>query len=159
MSESPVAEYIAALLASERLGRQVCHHRLLPGREAACAQPRRPWPAAIREVLAARGIDALYSHQALAADLVRAGRHVVVATPTASGKTFAFQLPIIEAVLQNPDSRAIAVYPLKALAQDQLRGFTELTDSLPAKIRPTAAIYDGDTKPSQRAAKNRPTCS
>jgi len=151
MSESPVAEYIAALLASERLGRQVCHHRLLPGREAACAQPRRPWPAAIREVLAARGIDALYSHQALAADLVRAGRHVVVATPTASGKTFAFQLPIIEAVLQNPDSRAIAVYPLKALAQDQLRGFTELTDSLPAKIRPTAAIYDGDTKPSQRA--------
>ncbi|HWR03232.1 MAG TPA: DEAD/DEAH box helicase [Humidesulfovibrio sp.] len=149
-----VAEYISALLASERLGRQVCHHRLLPGREAGFAEPRRPWPAAVREMLAARGIDALYSHQALAADLVRAGRHIVVATPTASGKTFCFQLPIIEAVLANPDSRALAVYPLKALAQDQLRGFTELIDGLegvPAARRPTAAIYDGDTKPSQRA--------
>ncbi|MDR3641793.1 MAG: DEAD/DEAH box helicase [Humidesulfovibrio sp.] len=148
---SSVAEYIAALLGSERLGRQVCHHRLLPGREAEYAEPRRPWPGAVREVLAARGIDALYSHQALAADLVRAGRHVVVATPTASGKTFAFQLPIIEAVLANPDSRAIAIYPLKALAQDQLRGFGELTAALPERARPTAAIYDGDTTPSQRA--------
>ncbi len=148
---SPVSEYVAALLASERLGRQVCHHRLLPGREAEYAEPRRPWANAIRELLAARGISALYAHQALAADLARAGRHIVVATPTASGKTFAFQLPIIEAVLANPDSRAIAVYPLKALAQDQLRGFTELTAPLPAKGRPTAAIYDGDTKPSQRA--------
>ncbi|MHC1699747.1 MAG: DEAD/DEAH box helicase [Humidesulfovibrio sp.] len=152
---SPVAEYLAALLASERLGRQVCHHRLVPGREAEFAEPRRPWPAAIRAVLAARGIDALYSHQALAADLVRAGRHVVVATPTASGKTFAFQLPIIEAVLANPDSRALAIYPLKALAQDQLRGFNELIvglpGGLPARARPTAAIYDGDTKPTARA--------
>jgi DEAD/DEAH box helicase domain-containing protein len=146
----PVSEYVAALLASERLGRQVCHHRLLPGREAEYAEPKRPWPSAIRELLTARGIDALYAHQALAADLVRAGRHIVVATPTASGKTFAFQLPIIEAVLANPDSRAIAVYPLKALAQDQLRGFTELTSQLGPK-GPTAAIYDGDTKPSQRA--------
>jgi len=152
---SPVAEYIAALLASERLGRQVCHHRLVPGREAEYAEPKRPWPKAIREVLAARGIDALYSHQALAADLVRAGRHVVVATPTASGKTFAFQLPIIEAVLASPDSRALAIYPLKALAQDQLRGFNELLEGLPEglspTLRPTAAIYDGDTKPSARA--------
>ncbi len=147
---SPVAEYIAALLASERLGRQVCHHRLLPGREAEFAEPRRPWPRAVVEALSARGVERLYSHQALAADMVRAGRHVVVATPTASGKTFAFQLPIIEAVLQNPDSRAIAVYPLKALAQDQLRGFEELTGPLGPK-GPTAAIYDGDTTPSRRA--------
>jgi DEAD/DEAH box helicase domain-containing protein len=156
---SAVAEYIAALLASERLGRQVCHHRLVPGREAGFAEPRRPWPGAIREALAARGITALYSHQALAADLVRAGRHVVVATPTASGKTLAFQLPIIEAVLANPDSRALAIYPLKALAQDQLRGFSELTSELTGGLPgplsgpkgPTAAIYDGDTRPSQRA--------
>jgi DEAD/DEAH box helicase domain-containing protein len=152
---SPVAEYIAALLASERLGRQVCHHRLLPGHEAAFAQPRRPWSTPVREMLAAKGVDALYSHQALAADLVRAGRHIVVATPTASGKTFCFQLPIIEAVLANPDSRALAVYPLKALAQDQLRGFLELSSGLPGQFSgpkgPSAAIYDGDTKPSQRA--------
>jgi DEAD/DEAH box helicase domain-containing protein len=151
--DSPVAEYIAALLASERLGRQVCHHRLLPGREAEYAQPRRAWPRAMAEMLSARGVTSLYGHQALAADLVRAGRHVVVATPTASGKTYAFQLPVIESVLANPDSRAIAVYPLKALAQDQLRGFGELVAGLavPEGRRPTAAIYDGDTSPSQRA--------
>jgi len=147
---SPVAEYVAALLNSDRLGRQVAHHRLLPGREAAYAEPHRPWPKAIREALAARGVERLYAHQALAADIVRSGRHVVVATPTASGKTFAFQLPIIEAVLANPDSRALAVYPLKALAQDQLRGFNELVESL-GGAAPSAAIYDGDTTPSQRA--------
>ncbi len=147
---SPVSEYIAALMASDRLGRQVCHHRLLPGREAAFAETKRPWPRAIREALASRGVDALYRHQARAADRVRGGRHVVGATPTASGKTYAFQLPIIEAVLANPDSRALAVYPLKALAQDQLRGFAELVAPLGPK-GPSAAIYDGDTTPSQRA--------
>jgi DEAD/DEAH box helicase domain-containing protein len=148
--DSPVAEYVAALLASDRLGHQVAHHRLLPGREADYADTRRPWPKAVREALAAKGVERLYSHQALAADVVRAGRHVVVATPTASGKTYAFQLPIIEAILANPDSRALAVYPLKALAQDQLRGFAELVTPLGGKA-PSAAIYDGDTPPSRRA--------
>ena len=67
--------------------RQVTHHRVLPAREARYGETRRPWPRAIAGELRERGIASLYSHQALTADTVRAGRDVVVATPTASGKT------------------------------------------------------------------------
>lgn len=78
-------------------------------------------------MLRERGIASLYSHQALTADTVRAGRDVVVATPTASGKTLCYSLPILEKCLQDPDSRALMLFPLKALAQDQLAAFGELT--------------------------------
>ena len=140
-----VGEYVAALLASERLGHLVAHHRVFPGRPAAYADPARPLPRPLAELLAGRGIRRLYAHQARAADLVRAGRHTAVATPTASGKTMTYLLPVLEELLRNPDSRAIFLYPLKALAQDQLKAIHELTAALPASARPTAAIFDGDT--------------
>ncbi|EGY25408.1 putative HELICASE domain protein [Desulfovibrio sp. A2] len=137
-------DYITALLASP-FGRQVTHHRALPAREAAHAPNRRPWPKAIRDILARNSIDELYTHQARATDLIRAGRHVVVATPTASGKTYVYNLPVLERFLSDPDARALYLFPLKALAQDQLSTFTGLTDAWPEAARPRAAIYDGDT--------------
>ena len=143
--QNNVADYIRSLLASERFARQVTHHRVLPAREARYGETRRPWPRAIAEVLRERGIASLYSHQALTADTVRAGRDVVVATPTASGKTLCYSLPILEKCLQDPDSRALMLFPLKALAQDQLAAFGELTGHWPEAARPSIAIYDGDT--------------
>lgn len=143
--QDTVADYIRALLASERFARQVTHHRVLPAREARYGETRRPWPRAIAEVLRERGIASLYGHQALTADTIRAGRDVVVATPTASGKTLCYSLPILEKCLQNPDSRALMLFPLKALAQDQLAAFGELTAHWPEAARPSIAIYDGDT--------------
>ena len=143
--QNNVADYIRALLASERFARQVTHHRVLPAREAAYGETRRPWPRAVAEVLRERGIAALYSHQALTADNIRAGRDVVVATPTASGKTLCYSLPILEKCLQDPDTRALMLFPLKALAQDQLAAFRELTAHWPEAARPSVAIYDGDT--------------
>ncbi|MEA5090541.1 DEAD/DEAH box helicase [Solidesulfovibrio sp.] len=140
-----VADYVAALVASARLGPQVVHHRVIPAAPAVFADPARPFPRHVAELLAARGIDRLYSHQAAATDLARAGRHVAVATPTASGKTMTYLLPVLEEIARNPDSRAIFLYPLKALAQDQLKAIEELTAGLPASGRPRAAIYDGDT--------------
>ncbi|HCG04867.1 MAG TPA: DEAD/DEAH box helicase, partial [Desulfovibrio sp.] len=137
-------DYITALLASP-FGRQVTHHRALPAREAAHAPNRRPWPKAIRDILARNSIDDLYTHQARATDLIRAGRHVVVATPTASGKTYVYNLPVLERFLSDPDARALYLFPLKALAQDQLSTFTGLTAAWPEDARPRAAIYDGDT--------------
>jgi DEAD/DEAH box helicase domain-containing protein len=143
-ADNPVRDYITALLASP-FGRQVTHHRALPAREAAHAPNRRPWPKAIRDILARNGIGDLYTHQARATDLIRAGRHVVVATPTASGKTYVYNLPVLERFLSDPDARALYLFPLKALAQDQLSTFTGLTAAWPEAARPRAAIYDGDT--------------
>ena len=140
-----VSDYIAALLASERFARQVTHHRTDPARSAVYGEPRRPWPRAVAGVLEEKGIPALYSHQAAAADILRAGRDLVVATPTASGKTLCYSLPILEQYLQDRDSRVLMLFPLKALAQDQLAAFTALTTHWPEAARPSAAIYDGDT--------------
>jgi len=142
------------MLDSERMAHQVAHHRFLDGAESQHGQPRRPWNSAINHALSLMGIDELYSHQAEAANYVRAGRHVVVATPTASGKTLTYNLPVMEHCLTDPEAKALYLFPLKALAQDQLKGFNELAEMLPLEDdddrRPTAAIYDGDTTPHFR---------
>ncbi len=147
---SPIAEYIAALLHSETFGPQVAHHRVLPA-ATACLQPvKRPLSRAVQEILREKGIPGLYRHQAEAIDRIRAGQHVIAATPTASGKTLIYNLPVIEGFLANPDSRALYLFPLKALAQDQLAAFTRLTEHWPKDARPGAAVYDGDTSPHFR---------
>ncbi len=102
------------------------HH--IPAREAKFA----PMPEWVRAELAAayaeKGVAELYSHQAMAAAAVQEGRNVVVVTPTASGKTLCYNLPVLNAVLENPDTRALYLFPTKALAQDQL---AELHESCP----------------------------
>ncbi len=150
-----IAEYVAALTASDRLRERICHHAVIPERPAVHGDPMRPLSRAVREILAARGIDRLWSHQALACSLARAGRNVVVATPTASGKTLTYTLPVLEELIANPSSRALYMFPLKALAQDQLRAFNELVAHLPESARPRAAVYDGDTTPHHRAKLRR----
>jgi DEAD/DEAH box helicase domain-containing protein len=99
----------------------------------------------VREALAARGIEQLFTHQADAWDAAQRGEHLVVATGTASGKTLAFNLPVLDALARQPKNRALYLYPTKALAQDQIRSLTELN---PPAIKP--AIYDGDTESSRR---------
>ena len=93
-----IAAYVAALLASERLGRQVVYHRVFPAAPPAYADPLRPFSRPVAAMLAGRGITRLYTHQAAAVDLARAGRHVAVATPTASGKTMTYLLPVLEEI-------------------------------------------------------------
>src|SRR3954470_19718350 len=97
------------------------------------------------QALAARGVDSLYSHQADAWMAAQRGEHLIVTTGTASGKTLAFNLPVLDALAHEPKGRALYLYPTKALAQDQLRGLAEL--GVP-RLRP--AIYDGDTPGDQR---------
>jgi DEAD/DEAH box helicase domain-containing protein len=99
----------------------------------------------VREALAAAGIEQLFTHQADAWDAAQRGEHLVVATGTASGKTLAFNLPVLDALARQPKTRALYLYPTKALAQDQIRSLTELK---PPAIKP--AIYDGDTESSRR---------
>src|SRR5712692_8087679 len=113
-----------------------------------------PLPADLRPelatALAGRGIERLYSHQATAYDAVRKGRHVVVVTPTASGKTLCYNLPVLQRLLENPDKRALFVYPTKALAQDQMAELSALKHGLPIDVR--VDTYDGDTPPGRRTA-------
>ena len=102
-------------------------------------------PAALRERLEARGIDSLYSHQAEAWETARRGEHFVVTTGTASGKSLAFNLPVLAALTEEPKLRALYLYPTKALAQDQVRALDQLQVK---RVRP--AIYDGDTESERR---------
>jgi DEAD/DEAH box helicase domain-containing protein len=114
----------------------------------------RPMPEWVRPELAAayrsKGIEQLYQHQASAAELARAGHNFVVVTPTASGKTLCYNLPILNAIVDNPDTRALYLFPTKALAQDQL---AELHD-LATRLDDCFGVfpYDGDTPSDARKA-------
>jgi DEAD/DEAH box helicase domain-containing protein len=105
-------------------------------------------PAPLREALSAHGIQSLYSHQTEAWLHAHAGEHIVLSTGTASGKTLAYNLPVLAALLQDPEARALYLFPTKALAQDQLASLSQLTRDA---WHITHAIYDGDT-----SAKDRP---
>ncbi|MGV1099617.1 DEAD/DEAH box helicase [Thiovibrio sp. JS02] len=148
--DGSVAEYLLSLKSSPRFGRQVVHHHQAAARKARYGEPESAWSFELAEALVALGIGRLYSHQAKAIDLVRQGRHVMVATPTASGKSLIYNLPVFEAVLADPAAKALYLFPLKALAQDQLRAVEELARGLPPGLRPPAAICDGDTPAYQR---------
>ena len=113
-----------------------------------------PLPSDLRPELAAalrnRGVERLYSHQAEAYTAVRNGRHLVVVTPTASGKTLCYNLPVLQRLLEDPERRALYLFPTKALAQDQLAELGALKSSLPINVR--VDTYDGDTPPGRRTA-------
>ncbi len=121
-----------------------------PARQAVLA----PMPAGVHPVLAtglaARGIGQLYSHQAAAFDAVSSGKNVVVVTPTASGKTLCYNLPVWNTLLADPHARAFYLFPTKALAEDQLAEFNASVDAMGAEIR--AFTYDGDTPQDARKA-------
>jgi len=104
----------------------------------------------LQDALEARGVDRLYAHQADALAAARRGEHLIVSTGTASGKTLAFNLPVLDALAAEPKLRALYLYPTKALAQDQARALAELR--LP---RLKTAIYDGDTELERRSKIRR----
>ena len=104
----------------------------------------------IREALRRRGIERLYSHQREAFERVRAGKNVVVVTPTASGKTLCYNLPVLDRVLREPETRALYLFPTKALSQDQLAELHSLITDIGADVR--TFTYDGDTPQDARKA-------
>jgi len=140
---------LAAFDSSEHPG-DITLDRVIPASAATFA----PLPADLRPELVAalgrRGVEMLYSHQAEAYVAVRNGRHLVVVTPTASGKTLCYNLPVLQRLLEDPAKRALYVYPTKALAQDQLAELGALKSGLPIEVR--VDTYDGDTPPGRRTA-------
>jgi DEAD/DEAH box helicase domain-containing protein len=145
-----VEEALSALAARYRAEEVLTAVRHIPARDAQF----RAMPEWVRVELAeayrAKGIEKLYSHQAAASEFARAGKHCVVVTPTASGKTLCYNLPVLNAVLENSDTRALYLFPTKALAQDQL---AELHD-LAKRLNDCFGVftYDGDTPSDARKA-------
>src|SRR5712692_3638839 len=115
-----------------------------------------PFPGALderlRRALASRGVSQLYTHQAEAIDHALAGRHVVVTTPTASGKTLCYNAPVLHSILQDPSSRALYLFPTKALAQDQLAELHGLCETIDRQAGERIGVftYDGDTPQDAR---------
>ena len=133
------------LLEHPLLGPKIVHHRRVEGRSAQFASLRTPLPQELVDALAATGIERLFTHQAEALDAVADGDNVLVATPTASGKSLVFAAPALSAALSGDGATSLFIYPTKALAQDQLAGLNALA-SATGRIRPPRiAIYDGDT--------------
>jgi len=126
-------------------GEEIAYTNTEPAREARLAPLPDELHPRVGDALAAQGITELYTHQRAAWDAAARGEHIVVTTGTASGKTLAFNLPVLDAIAREPKQRALYLYPTKALAQDQLRSLS--TFRLP-KLR--AAIYDGDTETERR---------
>jgi DEAD/DEAH box helicase domain-containing protein len=160
-----LGEIVDDLLIAKTTGPCITATRVFPARDAVTT----PFPASLdprlAEALRRRGIPALYSHQARAWELVQAGKHVVVVTPTASGKTLCYNLPALQALLTDADARILYLFPTKALAQDQLAELEALAKLLsdPPTAAGTAAgraagsalrmfTYDGDTPQDARRA-------
>ena len=108
----------------------------------------------LASALERRGVRELYSHQREAIDAARSGRHLVVATPTASGKSLCFHVPVLDALARDPAATALYLYPTKALSRDQEHGLLELTRD--AGLTLPGAVFDGDTPgDARRAARER----
>ena len=146
-----VTAFLQRIQASSQYAGQLVHLERLPPRSERYGEADRPLPAELQQMLAARGIERLYSHQVAALEAARRKKDLVVVTGTASGKTLAYNLPILEACLADGEARALYLFPTKALAQDQLKGLLELLssdDRLAERVKP--GVYDGDTPTAQR---------
>jgi len=151
-----VADLLANLRGDAQFMNKVAAWRTLAAQPAHYA----PLPATLHPLLPAvlveRGIDQLYRHQAAATVAALQQHNVAVVTPTASGKTLCYNLPVLHTLLTDMHARALYLFPTKALAHDQLAELNRLTEALdmrtpPAALAPTIATYDGDTPSAQRA--------
>jgi DEAD/DEAH box helicase domain-containing protein len=131
-----------------QLARRITHWRHLPPRPPRHARYPSSIDRRLAEALRGRGIESPYTHQAAAVEAAFRGENVVVVTPTASGKTLCYNLPVLNTMLTDPSARALYLFPTKALAQDQLAELREMDTALGHEFE--AQTYDGDTPQSSR---------
>jgi DEAD/DEAH box helicase domain-containing protein len=143
-----ISEFIEELKEKQEL-RDLVHHEILPKSSANFAEPKRPMNMALKKALKTLHIEKLYSHQAHALDIIRDEKNLVVMTPTSSGKSLIYNIPVLESIIEAPTARALYIFPLKGLEQDQLRSLNEVSRLL--KLKNTAEIYDGDTTQYRRS--------
>ncbi|MGG0520405.1 DEAD/DEAH box helicase [Priestia aryabhattai] len=136
-------EVIDILQTNPSYQQNIVHWHTIEEKEAKTA----PFPASLhtklREALEKRGIGSLYTHQKTAFDLAAAKKNVVAVTPTASGKTLCYNLPVLQSIMENDQARALYLFPTKALAQDQKSELNEIIEEMEVPIN--SYTYDGDT--------------
>ena len=143
-----VHEVLDGFASRDKNGEVFTAVRHFPARESQWADFPEWVNANLVSAYNAKGVRRLYSHQAAAAEAVHAGKNVVIVTPTASGKTLCYNLPVLNAVLENSDTRALYLFPTKALAQDQLAELYDLNQRLENCFG--VFTYDGDTPADAR---------
>lgn len=145
-----VNAFLDYLRADPEYKNQIAYTQYIPPHDATPGCLDKPLQSVLQDQLDKHGISTLYLHQAEAINCIRHGDNVMVATPSASGKTLCYNIPVLDSVLEDPATRALYLFPTKALAQDQLRSIKELsgdTINLPWEC----TTYDGDTLPEERA--------
>jgi len=150
VSMDTMETFLKKLKTDSHFSPQVSRWHTIPPRKASYLLPPEDLFPELKDLLKARGVDRLYSHQIEVYKAARRGEHVVVVTPTASGKTLSYNLPVVQTLLENPEMRALYMFPTKALSQDQQSELNEIVlgGSLPLKV----ATYDGDTPKSLRVS-------
>lgn len=141
-------QLLDSLRGSSGFMQNVTHWETVPPKPAKLAPFPEGMDTRIPAVLRKRGVQSLYTHQRQALDAVLRGEHIVVVTPTASGKTLCYNLPVLNAILQHEDARALYLFPTKALSADQSNELHELIEALGMPIK--AFTYDGDTPAAAR---------
>jgi DEAD/DEAH box helicase domain-containing protein len=144
-------EFVRSLKESADYRDILSHYEYMPAKPVEYYEGDPGLPGPLVQALAQLGIDRLFRHQGEALAAVRQGKHLLVATPTASGKTLIYNLPVLATLMAEPHAKALYLFPLKALEQDQLKALRELDAALPSPFL-SAAIYDGDTPPAARQA-------
>ena len=144
-----IAEAIARLREHDKLGRELVFSHTLPGHPARYAELAEPLPAPLAAALASSGVERLFSHQAEGIDAVQRGENVLVTTPTASGKSLVFHLPPLVEAARGGSGRALFLFPLKALGQDQRAKFDALSQA--------AGLAGPDGEGGERAAPSAAT--
>lgn len=149
LAKLDVSRFIERLTLEPGYRGQIVHVEEIPEREARYGELKSPLHPKVAKLLKDSGIERLYTHQVQAIDAIRSGEDVAIVTSTASGKTLCYNVPVLERLVADPDTKALYLFPTKALAQDQLRGlmrYLELDPSLPL----VPGTYDGDTPPNAR---------
>jgi DEAD/DEAH box helicase domain-containing protein len=143
-----IEEFIKNIKQSGSYKRQIVHIEELPAHNAIFSELEEPLPENLQNILINRKIQ-FYLHQAQAINKAISGKNVVITTPTASGKTLAFNIPVLNTLTRDKKATALYIYPTKALTNDQLKVLKELEKE--SKIKADPNIYDGDTPQHQRA--------
>jgi DEAD/DEAH box helicase domain-containing protein len=152
------AAFLHHLVSLTGYRQQIAHIERIPHQGAIFGKLDKPLNPSLQTCLESVGIPALFSHQAKALNAIFAGKNVIIATPSASGKTLCYHLATLDALVHDKNSRALYIFPTKALAQDQLRSLKQIAHPLSLRSRSEAislqamATFDGDTPQDERAS-------